>query len=136
MNHTTPLAPDDIAVLRARQLQATKHRVLAELRACDVTKTTLQYRADPFGSGDVDVKGIDSEDNSGIPLVLEHNIENAFYDLNTLVERFVLDLLAHFHSGFEIDGGKGFVTIDTERGAVRIEHTDIETNEVSSENNF
>lgn len=136
MNLTTPRASDDIAVLRTRQLEATKRRVIAELRTRGIGRTTLNYCSEPFASGDVENKGIDAETDNGSPMVLEQQIENAFYDIATLVERFSLDLVAHFHSGFEIDGGNGYVLIDVQKGAVRIEHTDIEMNQVGSENTF
>ena len=136
MNHTTPRASDDITVLRTRQLEATKRRVIAELRARDIVRATLHYRSEPFASGDVETKGIDAEKRDGTATVLEPHLENAFYDIATLVERFSLDLVAHFHSGFEIDGGNGYVLIEVQKGAVRIEHTDIQMNQVGSENTF
>lgn len=137
MNLATPDAPDSIPVLRARQLLATKHRVLAELRAHRIARTTLQYRAETFGSGDVDVKGIYAESSDDSPANLIYPIEAAHYDIETLVERFSLDVLAHLHPGFPGDtGGNGYVTIHVDTGTVRVEHTDIQTNEVSTERDF
>lgn len=129
MNLTTPRNPDDINVLRVRQLEATKRRVLAELRALGLSKATVQYRADVADPGEVQVKG-----SNGTATVLEHPIEAAFYDIAILVERFALDVVAHHHGGFESDGGGyGYVILHADKGLVRIEHTSIETNEVSKE---
>ena len=134
MTLTTPRNPDDINVLRVRQLEATKRRVLAELRALGLSKATVQYRADVADSGEVQVKGSNGEHANGTATVLEHPIEAAFYDIATLVERFALDVVAHHHGGFESDGGGyGYVILHADKGLVRIEHTSIETNEVSKE---
>ncbi len=133
MNHTTPRAADDIAVLRNRQLEATKRRVLAELRAIGLAKATVQYRAEPDGSGDVQIKSSNGEHTNGTATVLEHPIDAAFYDIATLVERFALDVVAHRHGGFESDGGGyGYVIFHVTDGIVNIEHTSIETSEIST----
>lgn len=137
MNHTTPHAPDSIAVLRARQLEATKRRVLAELRSYGIASFTVQYRAKPFPCGNVTIKGIDAEsvDGSGVNLI--YPVKATFYDISTLVTRFALDVLAHLHPGFPGEaGGHGYVTIHVDTATVRIEHTDIQTNEVSSDTAF
>lgn len=134
MNHTTPHAADDINVLRARQLEATKRRVLAELRALNLIKASVQYRADVADSGEVIVTALVGEHVDGTAAVLEHPIDRAFYDIATLVERFALDVVAHHHRGFESDGGGyGYVVLLADKGVVRIEHTTVETNEVASE---
>lgn len=132
MNLATPRNTDDIAVLRTRQLEATKRRVLAELRALGLSKATVQYRADTSDSGEVRVRATDGEHANGTAAVLVHPIDAAFYDIATLVERFALDVVAHHHSGFENDGGGyGYVILHADKGVVRIEHTSIETNEIS-----
>ena len=134
MNLTTPRAEDDINVLRSRQLEATKRRVLAELRALGISKVTVEYRADVSDSGEVRVRATNGEHSNGTAIVLEEPIDAAFYDIATLVERFALDVVAHHHSGFESDGGGyGYVIILAGKGLVRIEHTSIETNEVSKQ---
>ena len=133
MNLTTPHAVDSIAVLRTRQLEATKRRVLAELRDVKLARATVQYRADPTDSGEIRVVASNGEHANGTATVLEHPIDAAFYDICTLVERFALDLVAHHHGGFEDTGGYGHVILHADKGAVRIEHTSIETTEVSSE---
>lgn len=137
MNPTPPRAERDITVLRTRQLQATKLRIIAEFRALGISSATVEYRADPSDPGDVRIRATHAEDDNGNALVLEHPIEAAFYDIATLVERFALDVVAHHHSGIECDGGGyGFVTIQARRATVRIENTSIETNEVSEETEF
>lgn len=136
MNHTTPLAQDDIAVLRTRQLEATKRRIYAELKLRAIATTTVQYSADVHGSGEVIIKAVTAEDASGEPIILEQGIESAFYDLSTLIERFALDLVAHHHSGFEEDGGFGYVILTAAAGTARLEHTSIEPNEVASDTTF
>ncbi len=137
MNHTTPRDSKDIAVLRTRQLEATKRRVLAELRALGLARATVQYRAEPDASGDVQIKASNGEHPDGTAAVLEHPIDATFYDIATLVERFALDLVAHQHGGFESDGGGyGYVSIHVPESTIRVEHTSIETNEVSSESSF
>lgn len=134
MNLTTPRAEDDITVLRTRQLEATKRRVIAELRTLGLSKATVQYRADTSDSGEVRVSSTNGEHPNGTATVLEEPIDAAFYDIATLVERFALDVVAHHHSGFESDGGGyGFVIIHADKGLVRIEHTSIETNEISKQ---
>lgn len=134
MNLTTPRAEDNIAVLRTRQLEATKRRVVAELRALGLSKATVEYRADASDSGEVRVRAANGEHSDGTATVLEEPIDAAFYDIATLVERFALDVVAHHHSGFESDGGGyGYVIIHADKGLVRVEHTNIETNEISKE---
>ena len=136
MNLTTPLAQDDIAVLRTRQLEATKRRVIAELRTCAIARATVQYSADVHGSGDVIIKATTAEGADDTVLTMQHGIDGAFYDLATLIERFALDLVAHHHSGFEEDGGFGYVILTTATGSARVEHTSIEPNEVMSDITF
>lgn len=136
MNHTTPRASDDIAVLRTRQLEATKRRIIAELKKRAIAFTSVQYSADVNGAGDVVIKTVTAEDATRNPLILEQGIKGAFYDLSTLVERFALDLVGHYHAGFEQDGGYGYVVITSATASARIEHTSLEPNEVSSETTF
>lgn len=134
MNLTTPRPDDDIAVLRNRQLEATKRRVHAELRALGLSKATVEYRADHSDSGEVHVRASNGERPNGTATVLEEPIDAVFYDIATLVERFALDVVAHHHSGFESDGGGyGYVILHADKGLVRVEHTSIESNEISKE---
>lgn len=130
MNHTTPRSSDDIAMLRTRQLEATKRRIVAELKERGIARATAQYSADVHEPGDVLIKAITAE---GKPQSMQQGIDGAFYDLETLIGRFAVDLLGHHHAGFEENGGYGYVILNAATGAARVEHTSIETNEVTSD---
>ncbi len=133
MNFTTPNAPDDISVLRARQLEATKRRVIAEFQSHGIVRAMLQYRAEPFGDGEVNVNGMDAELHDGSTVILEHPIEAAFYDIATLFKRLALDAVAHKHPRFAGEaGGFGHVILHADKGAVHIRHTDYKTREMST----
>ena len=136
MNHTTPHSPNDIAVLRTRQLEATKRRVVAELKDRGIARATAQYSSDVHRPCDVVIKAVTGEGADNKPLTMQHGIEGTFYDLESLVARFALDLVAHHHAGFEEDGGYGYVILNTATGTARVEHTSIEPNEVTSDTTF
>lgn len=136
MNFTTPHAPDDIAVLRGRQVEATKRRLIAELLAHKIARATLQYRAEPFSDREreVNINAIDAELADGTTIILGHPLDATLHDNATLLERFALDAVAHKHPHFPQEaGGYGTVVVHADKGTVHIVHTDYTFKEARSE---
>lgn len=120
-----PPAKDLITPLRDMQLRATKLRVIAELTAADVARATIFYKCtdeDTFTVGK-----IDAFNEGGLPAALNVPIDETFYTLEELLERFTIDIVCHRHNGFQDEAGcEGYVHINVADGTVAIEHTAME----------
>ena len=64
-----------ITVLCTRQLEATKRRVIAELKELGIARSTAQYSVDIHRPCDVIVKAITAEYADGKPQTMQQGIE-------------------------------------------------------------
>jgi len=130
-----PPAKDLITPLRDMQLRATKLRVIAELAAADVARATIFYKStdeDTFTVGK-----IDAFNEQGLPAALNVPLDETFYALEELLERFTIDIVCHRHNGFQDEAGcEGYVHINVADGTVAIEHTAMELAYVNAQSSI
>lgn len=124
-----------ISPLREVQLRATKLRVIAELAAADVARATIFYKStdeDTFTVGK-----IDAFNEQGLPAALNVPLDETFYALEELLERFTIDIVCHRHNGFQDEAGcEGYVHINVAEGTVAIEHTAMELAYVNAQSSI
>lgn len=131
MNLTTPHAANTIKVLRTRQLEATKQRIIAELRSLDISKVVIEYATKPDCNPEI---GIDAESSDGAASQLDFHIPGSFQTAKVLLERFAWDLVAHLYGGTETArDALGRTTVLTRHARVNIVDTVTNTDEITTD---